>query len=359
MTTRRLSFTHDELGVLAQALREALAAQLLSPDSVHTARALLDRVDAKLPDAIEQHPAGASAGRLLAGDEILRLLLAHEDRYRDAALSNEDIARELDWKPAGSSVRDLLEDLRRARWLAARGTGAERRYQLTGKGRGRARALKGGGTAPDGEARVDKAEDLLDLIYQDSTPCATHSPCHAEQSVPGIWHRPTVQAAGRLSDARLAQLEGTLRADGLIAEHIHSYHTLTQAGEDLARQRWHATQPHGYGGPPRLARPHHRAREVIALAGDRACPNCGHAASWLRRRASRRWDELHGRGETDYTCPGCDVRWTIYLEPTDPNGHYHPLGDPTTCRPRWRYRAGYLHDNAPAPPDHHPQLAAR
>ena len=98
--SRRLSFSDAELAVIAEALREALAAELLTPASQRTARELLDRVDAKLPDALDRHPAGASTGRLLAGDEILRLLLAHEDRHGWAALGNEQIAGELPWKPA-------------------------------------------------------------------------------------------------------------------------------------------------------------------------------------------------------------------------------------------------------------------
>jgi hypothetical protein len=53
----------------------------------------------KLPDALDRHPAGASTGRLLAGDEILRLLLTYEDRHGSGALSNEQIAGELSWKP--------------------------------------------------------------------------------------------------------------------------------------------------------------------------------------------------------------------------------------------------------------------
>jgi DNA-binding PadR family transcriptional regulator len=151
--TRRLPVSDAELAVIAEALREALAAELLSPGSQSTARELLDRVDAKLPDALDEHPAGASTGRLLAGDEIVRLLLAHEDVHGWAALSNEQIADELSWKPAGTSVRELLDELRRAGWLTARGSGPERRFELTRKGRGRARDLAHAGSAPDSQAR--------------------------------------------------------------------------------------------------------------------------------------------------------------------------------------------------------------
>jgi hypothetical protein len=60
-------------------------------------------------------------------------LLRREDRDGHAALSNEAIAGELAWKPAGTSVRELLEDLRRGGWLRARGDGSGRLFELTAK----------------------------------------------------------------------------------------------------------------------------------------------------------------------------------------------------------------------------------
>jgi hypothetical protein len=53
------------------------------------------------------------------------------------------------------------------------------------------------------------------------------------------------------------------------------------------------------------------------------------------------------------------VKWTIYLEPTAGDGSYDPVGDPAVCRPRWRYRGGWLRRDEFAPPDHHPDLAVR
>jgi hypothetical protein len=62
----------------------------------------------------------------------------------------------------------------RTGWLHARGTGTERRYALTRKGRGRARALQHAGAAPDDEeARVREPDQLLDLIYADCTAGST------------------------------------------------------------------------------------------------------------------------------------------------------------------------------------------
>jgi DNA-binding PadR family transcriptional regulator len=357
MGGHRLTVTESQLGVLVEALREALAADLLPPASTDGARQLLELLDAKLPSAMDHHPAGRVAGRLIAGDEILRLLLAREDRYGYAALGREDIAAELDWKPAGVSVRELLDELRRTGWLTARGQGAERLYGLTGKGRGRARELANAGTAGDAEARADSADELLDLIYADSGGANFYTSASAEPY--GLWHRPTVQAAGRLDDERLARLERALRAEGLVGERHHSYGTITAAGARLARERWSAVHGSALYGPPRLARPYTRPREIARRHRDRVCPNCGHPASWLERRRSKRWDELRGRGEADYRCPSCDVKWTIYLEPTARDGSYDPLGDPAVRRPRWRYRGGWLQRDELAPPDHHPHLTGR
>ncbi|MDQ3741515.1 MAG: hypothetical protein M3389_11305 [Actinomycetota bacterium] len=174
------------------------------------------------------------------GDEILRLLLAHEDRHGSDALSNEQIAGELSWKPAGTSVRELLEALRRSGWLTARGSGSERRFELTRKGRGRARELAHAGSAPDSEARVSEPDELLDLIYADSTPCAITFSADATERIPGVWHRPTVQAAARLSTTELCELEVALRAAGMIREAIHSYGTLTPFGGRRGHERWDA-----------------------------------------------------------------------------------------------------------------------
>jgi hypothetical protein len=356
---RRLTVSDVELALIAEALREALAADLLSADSRATARDLLDRVDAKLPPATDHHPGGASAGRLLAGHEILRILAGREERHAHVALTNEAIARELSWKPAGTSVRELLEDLRRGGWLTCNGRGAERRFALTRKGRGRARMLQHAGSAPDDEARVSEPAELLDLIYADTTPCAITFGDDAAERVPGVWHRPTVQAAARLDHTRFRELETALRETEMIGADIHSYGTLTPAGERRAHERWQSSRPLGiFGGPPRLARPLQRAGSVLARRQDRACPNCGAHAAWLARRRSKRWEELRRRGEVDFTCPQCAVRWTIYLEATGADGAFDPRGDPAICRPRWRYRGGWLHGDALAPPDHHPTLTA-
>src|SRR5215207_9188915 len=200
----RMSLTDGELTAAAESLREAIAADLLMGDTRSIARDLLNRIDQKLPSAADRHPAGATAGRLMAGDEILRLLLAREDRHGRAQLGSEAIGRELEWKPAGTSIRELTEDLRRTGWLHARGTGTERRFALTRKGRGRARALQHAGAAPDDEeARVREPDQLLDLIYADCTrrersalpatranstaPPGTDRPCRP----PPDWTRPS------------------------------------------------------------------------------------------------------------------------------------------------------------------------
>jgi hypothetical protein len=249
--------------VLCEALREGAAAELLSTSSVATARELLEKVDAKLPSAIDHHPAGPAAGRLMAGDEILRLLLTHEDRYSYSALTNEQIAR-LDWKPAGISVRQLLEELRRSDWVAGRGKGAERRYALTRKGRGRARALADAGQADESEVRPSEAEQLLDLIYADITPCAIRFG-QEEEHVPGVWHRPTVLAAApRRGAVRRARGDALRhRAGGRADPQLRHPDVLGPAprGRALAdlpaptRALWAAA----------ALPPYRRAREVVAL----------------------------------------------------------------------------------------------
>lgn len=357
MGSHRFSLDDAELAAVAEALREAAAAELLTPQSRAVAGALLERVDRRLPSATARHPAGSVTGRVIAGDEILRLLLDGEDRHGSAALSNEQIGAQLTWKPPGTSVRELLEELRRTGWVTATRDGSVWRYALTRKGRGRARELRHASGAPDSEARVDTPDELLDVIYADATPCPTSVDDDAPQRIVAIWHRPTVQAAGRLTQPRLAVLDATLRDRDLVAERIGSYGTLTLLGERAGRERWQAARPLGaLGGPPRPTRPHRAAPRVVVLTRDRGCPNCGAFASWLTRRRGRRYEQLRGRGEADFICLGCDARWTIYLEATRRDGTFDPVGDSIVCRPRWRYRVGWLYVDALAPPDHHPTL---
>ena len=120
MQARRLTATDAELAVLCEALRECIAAELLSPSSVAIAPDCSTRSTPSSPAPSTATQPVPAAGRLMAGDEILRLLLTHEDRYSYGALTNEQIAAELDWKPAGVSVRQLLEELA-GRRLAGRG----------------------------------------------------------------------------------------------------------------------------------------------------------------------------------------------------------------------------------------------
>ena len=52
----RLNFSERELGVLAEALRESLAGELLVPGSIEPAWELLERVDLRLPSAERERP---------------------------------------------------------------------------------------------------------------------------------------------------------------------------------------------------------------------------------------------------------------------------------------------------------------
>ena len=216
-----------------------------------------------------------------------------EDRDGHAALDNEAIGRRTVMEAGRHQRRASCSRTCAAAAGCSRAAPApERRFELTRKGRGRARALQRAGAAPDEEARVSEPDELLDLIYADSTPSAISFSGDGAERVPGVWHRPTVQAAARLDHRRFCELETALRDAGLIGAQIHSYGTLTPTGEHHARERWHATRPvSAFGGPPRLARPYRRAGSVVARLEDRACPNCGAHASWLARRKSKRWDE--------------------------------------------------------------------
>jgi hypothetical protein len=59
---RRLTLTDSELAVVAEALREATAADLLTSTSHAVGRGLLDRVDAKLPSATDAMLVGLPDG---------------------------------------------------------------------------------------------------------------------------------------------------------------------------------------------------------------------------------------------------------------------------------------------------------
>ena len=72
-------------------------------------------------------------------------------------------------------MRALLDDLVREGMLRASGQGPARRYGLTAKGRGRARALERVG-ATTSEIGVTEAAELLDLIYADADSTAYLGP---------------------------------------------------------------------------------------------------------------------------------------------------------------------------------------
>lgn len=76
-----------------------------------------------------------------------------------------------------------------------------RRYQLTAKGRGRARSLERlGGTD---EFAVGEPGELLDLIYADASGTGQRGP---DGEAVGLWHVPTVMAVGSSIPAGLLAL---------------------------------------------------------------------------------------------------------------------------------------------------------
>jgi hypothetical protein len=106
----RLALAEAELAVIAEAIREAIAAELLAPGSSRTSC-----LTASTPAARrDRPPPGRPDDRAAARRRRDPATPARaQERDGHAALTNEQIAADLDWKPAGTSLRALLDDLRR------------------------------------------------------------------------------------------------------------------------------------------------------------------------------------------------------------------------------------------------------
>lgn len=87
----------------------------------------LELLDAKLSPAEASHRTlGPGTGRLLLSDEILRLLAEAEDSGR-RALTRLEVDERLEHKPVGTSIRGVLDRLRRDQLIASSGSGAKNR----------------------------------------------------------------------------------------------------------------------------------------------------------------------------------------------------------------------------------------
>lgn len=343
----RVALSGRHLRVLVRATREALAGDLLRASDVGDAHDVLELLDGKLPAAEERHPIGGVTGRLLFREEILRLLASGEDAGRMLTLWEVD--EQLSDKPAGTSIRRVIDELAREKLIAIR-SGDPRLVSLTREGRTRARRPM---TVDRDEHAVREAEQLLDLVYRARVGALTRwGDDGRERRVDDIWHEPTVQGCAGVDAERFAALVGALGADGLIGPGAGSYRTITEAGASLAARRVAEHRLPGAYEPPRLLPPTRRPHELRCRRNDCACPHCGRPASWLRTRKGKRYDELRAVGIAEHCCTDCGVKWTIYTEPVDDHGRYDPFGDPAVCRPRWAYRSGYWDTDQLAPPDH-------
>jgi hypothetical protein len=187
------------------------------------------------------------------------------------------------------------------------------------------------------DRRVDKPADaagtsidagaLVDVIY------AEHRP--------GRWaYRPAVQAIARLADAGFDVLAGELRTRGLLEPADGDDLALTDAGADLARERWAASSslPHWRIPAPPLA---YRELPVRVEPDDRCCGarGCDGEATWLRPKGrSAAFKALVKHGAVEWACPQCSRKWTIYLQAYNDDGApaYRDPVEGTYNRPLWR-----------------------
>jgi hypothetical protein len=144
----RVGLSQRQLRVLVRATREPLAADLVRFGDVSDAHDLLELLDSKLPEAEERHFVGAVTGRLLFREEILRLLAAAKDTGR-RSLTLWEVDDRLTDKPAGTSIRGVVDELARAKLIAIR-RGDPRQVSLTREGRAPARrpTRPSGGACP-------------------------------------------------------------------------------------------------------------------------------------------------------------------------------------------------------------------
>jgi hypothetical protein len=176
-------------------------------------------------------------------------------------------------------------------------------------------------------ATLNDGEALVDLVY------AEHRP--------GRWaYRPAVQAIARLQDAGFDVLAGELRKRGLLEATEGDDLELTDAGAELARERWAASSslPHWRIPAPPLP---YRRLPVRVEPEDRRCRarGCDGEATWLKPKGrSAAFKALLQDGAVEWACPQCSRRWTIYLQAYDDDGApaYRDPVDGTYNRPLWR-----------------------
>jgi hypothetical protein len=302
VAAKRIRIELDEPGARAlhAALTAALAADAVGGEQA-TARGVLEQLDRKLPDWRADDPELA----------VLAALAAAEAQGR-GALAEEELAEALG--AGGASVRALLDRMAKERLLQR--TERDGRTWLAAAAAGRRRQA-----VPRTEAVTDP-DALVDLVYAERRP--------------GRWaHRPSVQAIGRLDDAAFEALAGQLRRRGLLEPADSDELELTDAGADLASERWAASSPTPHWRIPAPALPY-RELPVKATAAERRCPSTGCKGSVSARSAT--WKALLRDGSVEWTCPECSRTWLLYLQSYNDDGApaYRDPVEGDHNRPHWR-----------------------
>ena len=304
MAPKRIRIELDEPGARAlhAALTAALAAGVLDGDQTAATRGVLEQLDRRMPDWAPDDP-----------EQAVLAALAEAEAQGRGALAEEELAEALG--AGGASVRALLDRMAKERLLQR--TERDGRTWLAASPAGRRRHA-----APRTEA-VTEPETLVDLLYAERRP--------------GRWaHRPSVQAIGRLDDAAFEVLARQLRTQGLLEPAADSDELeLTDAGADLARERWaaHSPTPHWRIPPPALP---YRSLPVKATAADRRCPSSGCKGSVSARSAT--WKTVLRDGSVEWTCPECSRSWLLYLLAYNDDGvpAYRDPVEGDHNRPHWR-----------------------
>jgi hypothetical protein len=174
---------------------------------------------------------------------------------------------------------------------------------------------------------VGDAEALVDVLY------AEHRP--------GRWaYRPAVQAIARLDDSAFELLARELRTRGLLEPSDSDDLALTDAGAELARERWAASSPLPHWRIPAPRLPYSKL-PVRVEPDDRRCRarECDGEATWLKPRGrSAAFRALVNEGSVEWTCPQCSRRWTIYLQAFNDDGApaYRDPVEGAYNQPLWR-----------------------
>jgi Mn-dependent DtxR family transcriptional regulator len=299
---KRTRIELDEPGARAlhAALTAALAAGVLDGDQTAAARGVLEQLDRRMPDWAPEEP-----------EHAVLAALAEAEAEGRGALAEEELADVLG--AGGASVRALLDRMAKERLLQR--TERDGRTWLAASPAGRRRHA-----APRAEA-VTEPEALVDLLYAERRP--------------GRWaHRPSVQAIGRLDDAAFEVLARRLRTQGLLEPGDSDELELTDAGAELARERWAARSPTPHWRIPPPALPY-RPLPVEATAADRRCPSSECTGSVSARSAT--WKALLRDGSVEWTCPQCSRSWLIYLLAYDDGAPaYRDPVEGDHNRPHWR-----------------------